>query len=314
MLRPRRALQQRRDRDQTAGPGARLWGSAVLCLPILLVAVGLQSGCIPVKSAKTRSADTTVVRRDTRVVHEPCNTGSPGAEKLDANGDGRADITIVHSAGRELCRAVDLNFDGLVDAWVYFDEQGKPRRREYAYGRDGRVVEIRLYKGGQLAQMQRATTLGGNLDTWHFYQGGRLARTERDSDGNGTIDQWWEYRHAGDPTCPLIRADLDGDGRPDLGATVDVCKETGYSPPDRADRHRYRSPDFSRPGSMPTEAGGTDAEPGVEPEKPGAQSRQPDDKAGKQGASQTQQARRPKQEGLQEGSEASQPSKREGGP
>ena len=58
-------------------------------------------------------------------------------------------------------------------------------------------------------------------------------RTERDSNGDGVIDQWWEYPK---PGCPLIHADMNNDGRPDPGATIDYCKETGYVPPDRADK------------------------------------------------------------------------------
>jgi len=50
-------------------------------------------GCNSEPAAKT-AADASGAR-DTRVIHEPCDTSSPSAERLDANGDGKAEIIIV---------------------------------------------------------------------------------------------------------------------------------------------------------------------------------------------------------------------------
>ena len=217
-----------------------------------LLSTGAQVGCAGLGVGGAESAEATQ-RRDTTVVHEECDIDSSDAEKLDANGDGKADITIVRDGKRQLCRAVDLNFDGNIDAWAYFDEQEQIRRREFAFGRDKRIVEIRLYQSGRLKEMHRATTLGGKLDTWHLYDEGKLARTERDSDGDGAVDQWWEYPQPNKPSCPIIHSDVTGDGKPDPDSTVDVCKETGYAPPSREEQYKYKSPDFTRPGTLPTE-------------------------------------------------------------
>jgi hypothetical protein len=239
------------------GEGCAPWQRGAWLIAGLAV---FQFGCSGSVSTDAKSASGAVTKRDSAVTHEPCDIQAKGAEKLDGNGDGRADITIVRDGGREICRAVDLNFDGNIDSWIYLDEAGKLRRREFAYGRDNRVVEIRRYKGGTLSEMDRVTTLGGRLDTWHFYEGGRLVRTERDSDGDGNIDQWWDYPQPDKPKCPVIHADVDGDGRPDPAADVDVCKETGYVPPERT-KYKYKSPDFSRPEGLPTENDVTEQKP-----------------------------------------------------
>ncbi|MCC6216573.1 MAG: hypothetical protein IT376_17055 [Polyangiaceae bacterium] len=215
-----------------------------------------------------------VTRRDTAIVHEACDLKAAGGELLDANGDGKADVTIVRKGGSEVCRAVDLNFDGKIDVFVYVDEQGKVRRRESDYDRDGRVDEIAVFQAGALAELHRASTLRGKLDTWQYYRGGKLARTERDSDGDGIIDQWWEY--PGVPECPMIHTDTNGDGRPDPGSTVDYCKETGYVPPERQGSQKTTGPSFERAGGdTPTEV--DDKPAGGDGEKPaGGDEKQPE--------------------------------------
>ncbi|HYO96269.1 MAG TPA: hypothetical protein VER33_17240 [Polyangiaceae bacterium] len=201
-------------------------------------------------SGSSARAANGIVERDTTIRHEDCDVRSGSAAKLDANGDGKPNVTIVREGGREVCRAVDLNFDGVVDTWTYYDGNGKVRRRETDYDRDGRIDEISIYKDALLAEKRRATLLANRLDTWEFYQAGRLARSERDSNGDRLIDQWWEYPRQG---CPVIHADVNSDGRPDPGASVDYCKETGYVPPERQDFRQTESPNFEQSTSLPTE-------------------------------------------------------------
>lgn len=229
---------------------------------------GFQCGCSASVGTGSQSPDGGPVKRDVAITHEDCDVASKSAQKVDVNGDGRPDLTIVRSGSTEVCRAVDLNFDGVVDTWVYRDASGQVRRRESDFDRDGRIDEISIYKGGQLAEKHRATTLAGKLDTWHFYQSGQLARTERDSDGDAIVDQWWEYPKGAKPECPVIHSDLDGDGRPDVGATVDVCKESGagYVPPEREGKPTPgTSFEKTGPGDVPVEL--ENKEQGGEPEK-----------------------------------------------
>ena len=213
-----------------------------------LVLAMFQLGCNGAGGAGANSPNS-ATRRDTQVVHEKCDVASETVEKIDANGDSKPDITVVREGGREVCRAVDLNFDGVIDAYTYFDASGQLRRRENDYDKDGQIDEIATFKGGQIAEKNQSTALAQHLDTWDFYQAGALVRTERDSNGDGMIDQWWEYPK---PGCPLIHADMNNDGRPDPGATIDYCKETGYVPPDRADKTTV-SPSFESKTSLPTE-------------------------------------------------------------
>jgi hypothetical protein len=210
---------------------------AILCL-------GCNSG-VGVKSAAQAGGG-----RDTRVVHEACDVSAPNAERLDANGDGKAEVIIVRQGGRIVCQAADLNLDGRVDSYSYFDSAGGLRRREYDFDHDGTIDEIIEYRSGVPVQSERATLLANRLDTWDFYQNGVLARSERDSDSDSVVDQWWEYPK---PGCPLIHTDANQDGKPDPGTTIDYCKETGYVPPERQYYRQATGPNFQQPTGTPTE-------------------------------------------------------------
>jgi hypothetical protein len=218
------------------------------------------------------TADDPRRKRDTRIVHEECDVDSSGAERLDANGDSNPDVVIVRSGGKERCRALDLNFDRKFDVWVYLDDAGQVRRKELDFDRDGRIDEILVFNQNTLVQTLRATSMDNKIDTWDFYEGGRLVRSERDSDGDSVVDQWWEYK---DDRCPLIHSDADGDGRPDPGATVDYCKETGYVPPDRS-AAAATGQSFERPGSLPTELENVAEGEGDQPAPAGDDPKQPE--------------------------------------
>ncbi len=162
---------------------------------------------------------------DTRIEHQPCAADAKDYKGLDANRDGRADVRTAPDGSGGRCRVFDLNLDGQPDSWTYYNAKGQLVRREADFDRDGRIDEIALYVSGHLSEKRRATTLGGALDTWQVYKGGQLAVTRRDADLDGYLDQWWEYPDPAHPECPLIHSDVDGDGRPDPGATVAICED-----------------------------------------------------------------------------------------
>jgi len=195
-------------------------GAVLVACAFGLSACGAASG-----SDRKARGPAPIEPRDTHLVHEDCPVAGAGTSAEDINGDGRPDRRTVSVGSRPRCRASDFNFDGVVDAWVYLDEAGKLRRRENDFDRDGNVDEVSLYAAGVIVEQRRATSRALKLDTWHYFNAGKLARSERDSNGDDYIDQWWEYPDQRTTDCPLIHSDVDGDGRPDPGATVDVCRD-----------------------------------------------------------------------------------------
>lgn len=201
-------------------------------------------------------------RRDTTIVHEPCAIDSETAVRGDANGDGRPDVITVEEAGKPLCQWLDLNFDQVADVWVYFAQDGSVRRRETDFDRDGRVDELTTFERGVMVARQRATTLAGRLDTWQHFERGVLTRGERDSNGDGIIDQWWEYPKPGS-LCAIVHSDTNEDGRPDPGATVDLCANDDASEAELA--RQSDTPLFDAPLTESTADVATPAPPAKPP-------------------------------------------------
>lgn len=199
----------------------------LLALPLALAA------CVTPDPSNTTPQSADNRARDVDFHHDDCNPGSD-SKTVDVNGDQRPDIVHVMKSGREACRIVDLNFDGAVDVYIYYDERGAERRREADFDRDGRPDQVSIYQGGQLVENDRETNFDDKIDTWDYYQGGVLVRRERDSDGDAIIDQWWQFYDPARPKCAVVATDHNADGKPDADGQVDLCNEGkvgGGAPP-----------------------------------------------------------------------------------
>lgn len=211
---------------------------------LLLLAASCSSPDPSNQKAQTPTGD----ERDTEIKHEPCDMSSPTAARMDVNGDGQPDIINVLQEGREVCRVVDLNFDGGPDVFIYYDSQGLERRRESDFDRDGRADEIAHYQGGIVFLKERETNFDDKIDTWDHYAGGRLSRRERDSDGDSIVDQWWSFNNPADPKCAIVYADRNADRKPDPDSVLDLCGQLYGMPAD------YAQPPPNAPGMLPNAA------------------------------------------------------------
>ena len=192
--------------------------------------LALLAACSAPDPSQTRPAAPTGDERDTEIKHEACDKDAPTARRVDVNGDGLPDIVHVMKGSREVCRVVDLNLDGAIDAFIYYDAEGRERRREADFDRDGRADEIARYQAGVIVLKERETNFDNKIDTWDYYEGGRLVRRERDSDGDAIIDQWWQFNDPTNTRCAVVATDQNADGKPDPNSVVDLCGQSYGAP------------------------------------------------------------------------------------
>lgn len=169
--------------------------------------------------------------RENEIKHEPCETKGR-VEKLETPNlwsSTQAYVANVYQGNRKLCSFSDLNGDGRVDLYTYFDDQGRVQRREASYRLLQTMDEISLYKNGELEMVMRETTNDGKIDTWDFYERGQLRRRERDKNGDGRIDEWWQFETN---TATITPADPIT-GKPNTTQRVQVAVEiaSGKSAP-----------------------------------------------------------------------------------
>ena len=96
--------------------------------------------------------------------------------------------------------------------------------RGYDTNGDGKVDRIRVSANGKDRCYGEDTNHDGKIDTWDVMdENGTLTRRAHDSNGDGRVDQHWSF----DPSrrgCATISPDLDGDGKPDPGSALDICR------------------------------------------------------------------------------------------
>ena len=152
-----------------------------------------------------------VTRGPYRAVYD--NAGRLERIEYDTNGDGKVDRITRHNGSKSPQRLeVDADFDGTIDRWEDFTEEGKLRRYAVAE-QDGRphlwtVVDA---KGGAV-RYDYDRDVDGRTERSEVVENGRIARIELDTDRDGKIDRWQEWKAGRLATESL---DIDGDGRPD---------------------------------------------------------------------------------------------------
>lgn len=194
--------------------------------PATLVAAGLAACSSSQKKTEDYSRDEfTGETRDIEIKHEPCEPSGHATKVFKADdplgSNVHSYVTHVFDGGREICWLADLNGDGKIDVYTYFDASGVIRRRESGYTVTNVIDEIALYKGGLLDIVMRDTTFDGKLDTWDYYEAGKLARRERDKTGEGRVDEWWTFTPPGGDNASIVQAD-PRTGKPDPTQRLDI--------------------------------------------------------------------------------------------
>jgi hypothetical protein len=134
------------------------------------------------------------LRTKTGVVRRVIDGTTVKEVQLDVDAKGR-EHTIAHVNGTEITRVDrDLDGDGRVDRWEYYDAARQLVKVGFSMANDG-VLDAWAYRGtdGQIVKIDVSTRRDGVVDRWEYYEKGQLARVDEDTDHDGKVDRWSTY-------------------------------------------------------------------------------------------------------------------------
>jgi hypothetical protein len=131
--------------------------------------------------------------------------------RIDLDEDGRIDRWEYYDeTGALLKVGFSRKKDGKVDAWAYSAPDGKPARIDISStGDESKIDRREFYDKGVLARVEEDSDDDGRVDTWETYQSGALATTSTDENADGVADRRLTYAGG---TLVLIESDPDASG------------------------------------------------------------------------------------------------------
>ncbi|MFP4600718.1 MAG: hypothetical protein ACOC9W_05310 [Persicimonas sp.] len=142
------------------------------------------------------------------------STDGLNAETLDLNDDDEPDQWTFKSGDGPVRIERDMNFDGKIDLWQYFDAEGDVVEEEMDLDLDGRVDVVAYYKDGVVTRKAMSINFDDKFTIVKFYnKDGQLLRVERDQNADGRADVFEYYNSDGQRE--RIGWDKTGDGVPD---------------------------------------------------------------------------------------------------
>ena len=122
-------------------------------------------------------------------------TGRLHALAFDVNKNGKND-TVLYMDGTRIRRIeLDLNENGKVERWDFYDEHGGLQKVGLSRRDDGIMDAEAFYTdAGALTEIRISTKRDGRYDRTEFYEQDVLVRSEDDTNGDGKPDKWDTYR------------------------------------------------------------------------------------------------------------------------
>src|SRR3954451_19915942 len=149
--------------------------------PLLCVAAVVLSACSDPEKER--------IKETTRPTYDK-TTGKLTELTYDRNKNGKIDTWTDMDGTRPIRSRSDLDEDGKLDRWEYYDEKGGLAKVGFSRKQDGKV-DAWAFSGpdGSVARVEISLTGDERkIDRREFYQGGALVRAEEDTNGDGRID------------------------------------------------------------------------------------------------------------------------------
>jgi antitoxin component YwqK of YwqJK toxin-antitoxin module len=169
-------------------------------------------------SAAACSDPETERARKTTIPTYDSKTGKLTQLTYDRNKNGVIDTWTDMDGAKPLRSRIDLDEDGKIDRWEYYDDKGNLAKVGFSRKNDGKA-DAWAYSGpdGKVARIDVSSTGDETkIDRREFYENGVLVRTEEDTNGDGRVDKWETYENGALKTAAM---DENGDGVPDRRLT-----------------------------------------------------------------------------------------------
>jgi len=120
----------------------------------------------------------------------------------DTNNDKISDVekhyrTRLADSGKRVhhlvCKAADLNTDGVMDAWFHYNTVGDIVREELDSDYDGRVDLVSIREANRIVTQEIDSNGDGRVDEWRRYERNQVSLVDRDIDFDGTRDSYEYY-------------------------------------------------------------------------------------------------------------------------
>jgi hypothetical protein len=177
----------------------------------------LAAACVAIGLAACSDPDTARIKQTTKATYDK-TTGKLTELTYDRNKNGKIDTWTEMDGTRPVRSRSDLDEDGKIDRWEYYDEKGGLTKVGFSRKQDGHA-DAWAFSGpdGKVARVEISSTADEKkIDRWEFYEAGVLVRVEEDTNGDGRADKWETYESGAVKTAAM---DQDGDGRPDRRLT-----------------------------------------------------------------------------------------------
>ncbi len=207
----------------------RIAGSAVLigaCLATL-------TGCT--------GASRDRVRQSTHGTYDK-SSGKLTQITYDRNHNGTIDTWTDMDGARPLRSRIDLDEDGKIDRWEYYDAAGVLVKVGFSRKHEVKPDAWAFSRpDGSLEHLEISSTADeSRIDRREYYDAGALVRADEDTNGDGRIDKWETYQNG---TLVTVEFDENRDGRPDRRLTYANNQLASIeSQPDSTGRYLKKEP------------------------------------------------------------------------
>jgi hypothetical protein len=162
------------------------------------------------------------VRQTTKATYD-AKTGKLTELTFDRNRNGVIDTWIDMDGTRPVQSRIDLNEDGKIDRWEYYDASGKLTRvgfsrkdngkpDAWAYADpDGKMIRVEISSTGDEKKIDRWEHYNGALAGPNGDPTGALVSVEEDTNGDGRPDKWETYENG---SIKTVAFDEGGTGHP----------------------------------------------------------------------------------------------------